>query len=65
MIGDLKYVVDRISILLTNERHDYLIAFEEDKGRLPLDLRDDLFSGLIKFVSIHALQITESPGCRP
>lgn len=36
--GDLKLVVDGISLLLTNQQHNYLIAYEEAKIRYPSDL---------------------------
>lgn len=41
---DLKTVVDNLNLLLSNQRHDHLIAFEKAKMRYPKNLRVDIFS---------------------
>lgn len=38
IIGDLESVLDKISRLLIDERHNYLIAFKEDKNQMPIQL---------------------------
>lgn len=55
-IGDLKLVVDKIDVLLINQRNDYLIAFDEAKMRLPKNLRQPIFRDLIGHVTPYALQ---------
>lgn len=43
---DLKLVVDQISLLLMNERHNYVLKFEEDKLRISTVCRHDLYGKL-------------------
>jgi uncharacterized membrane protein YgcG len=51
--GDLKIVVDNLNLLLINQRHDYLIEFENAKVRYSLQCRIDLFQTfLIKFENV-------------
>lgn len=46
----------KISKLLTEERHNYLLAFEEDKDRMPNQLhRQFLFTLLKKYVTSYAM----------
>ena len=54
--GDLRKVVDAISLLLINEREDYAIAFDQDKFQLPIRLRKNIFSRLAKFVTTYAMR---------
>ena len=54
--GDLRKVVDAISLLLVNEREDYAIAFDQDKVQLSTRLRKDIFSRLAKFVTTYAMR---------
>ena len=54
--GDLKTVVDAISLLLTNEYHDYQIKLNEDKIRYPLELRKPIFQQLSPYVSTEAIR---------
>lgn len=35
MLGNMELVVDKISKLLIEEQHNYLIAFEKDKNQMP------------------------------
>lgn len=56
MTGDLKLVVDKIDMLLINQRSNYLIAFDEAKMRLPQELRLPVFRDLISFVTPFALR---------
>lgn len=46
----------KISKLLTEERNNYLLAFEEDKDRIPNQLyRQFLFTKLKKYVTLYAM----------
>ncbi len=46
----------KISKLLTEERYNYLLAFEEDKDRMPNRLhRQFLFTQLTKYVTSYAM----------
>jgi hypothetical protein len=54
---DLKLVVDNIDLLLKNQRHDYLIAFEEAKMRFSLKFRIDLFRNLSTLMTSYALRL--------
>ncbi len=46
----------KINKLLTEERNNYLLAFEEDKDRMPNQLhRQFLFTRLIKYVTSYAI----------
>lgn len=54
--GDLKAVVDGISLLLTNELHNYLIAINSAKDRYPTDLRKPIFQRLAGQVTSFALR---------
>ena len=62
----MESVVDKISKLLIEERHNYLTAFEEDKDRMPTQLyRQFVFTRLKKYVTSYAMlkilpQIKES-----
>ena len=55
--GDLKTVVDAIELLLTNQRHDYLNAFEIAKTRLSLKLRVPILRELTPYVTPFALRL--------
>ncbi len=45
-----------ISKLLTEEPHNYLLAFEEDKDRMPNQLHwQFLFTWLKKYVTLYAM----------
>ena len=55
-LGDLKIVVEKISDLLSQERHNYLQAFEEDKTRFPARLeKKPAFTSLKKYVTSYAM----------
>lgn len=54
--GDLKTVVDAISLLLYNQLHDHIIAVEEAKTRFPLRLRKPIFLQLAAYISHYALR---------
>jgi hypothetical protein len=43
LIEDLKTVVNKINLLLINEMHNHLIAFDEVKTRLSNDFRKLIF----------------------
>lgn len=52
----MESIVDKISKLLIEERHNYLIAFEEDKDRIPTQLyRQFVFTRLKKYVTSYAM----------
>ena len=53
---DLKTMIDGIVLLLTNELHNYIIAFEEVKSRYPLDLRKKVFNQLAAHVTPYAIR---------
>ena len=55
--GDLKTVVDAIELLLINQRHDYLNAFEIAKTRLSLKLRVPILRELTSHVTSFALRL--------
>ena len=49
-------VVEKISDLLIQERHNYLQAFEEDKSRFPVRLeKKPAFASLKKYVTSYAI----------
>ena len=54
--GDLKTMIDGIVLLLNNEMHNYLIAFEEAKSRYPIELRQKVFSRLAAHVTPYAIR---------
>lgn len=54
--GDLKIVVNAISLLLTNELHDHILAVNEAKMRVSLRLRKSIFQRISSYVSPHALR---------
>lgn len=56
LLGDLKTVVDRISMLLINERHDHLLKFDENKTRLPKTCRHDIYRHLSLWITSYALR---------
>ncbi len=61
-IDDLKIVMNNLNLLLINQRHDYLIEFENAKIRYSLQCRIDLFQTfLIKFENV---KIRYSLQCR-
>jgi hypothetical protein len=49
-------MMNDIDLLLTNEIHNYLIAFEEVKVRFPAELRLPMFDQLIAHVTLYALR---------
>ncbi len=52
----MKSIVDKISKLLMEEWHNYLIAFEENKDRMPTQLyRQFTFTHLRKYVTSYAM----------
>lgn len=53
--GNLKQVVDKISLLLRNERSDYLLRYESDKDRVPNNLANNFLKPLKRYVSSYAL----------
>lgn len=56
IIGDLESVVDKISRLLIDEWHNYLIAFKEDKNQMPIQLHQQfLFTRLKKYVASYTI----------
>lgn len=54
--GDLKSVVDAITLLLTNENHNYLIAMYLAKDRFPTNFRKAIFQRLAGHVTPYALR---------
>ena len=59
--GDLKIVVDGISLLLTNELHDHLITINEAKNRFPMRLCKPIFQQLAAYISPYALRKIGEP----
>lgn len=55
--GDLKTVVDSISLLLTNQAHDISLAISSAKIRYPADLRLPIFQHLAASVTPYALRL--------
>jgi hypothetical protein len=54
--GDLKTMIDEINLLLNNQHHEHLIAFEEARTRFPNELRKLIFRHLAAFVSSYVLR---------
>ena len=54
--GDLGTVVKSIELLLTNELHNHLIAFDEAKMRYPLDLRKAIYSKIAPHITSVAIR---------
>ncbi len=55
-LRDFKMVVEKISNLLSQERHNYLQAFEKDKTCFPVRLEKKLtFTSLKKYVTSYAI----------
>ncbi len=55
-MGDVESVVTKISKLLSEKRHNYLLAFEKDKDRMPNQLYwQFLFMRLKKCVTSYAM----------
>lgn len=50
-------MVDSIDLLLINQRHDFLMAFDEAKMRFPIELKINVFSNLQGFVTPYALRL--------
>ena len=53
---NLKLIVDKIDILLFNQRSNYLLIFDEIKMRLSQKLRFLIFRDLINFITLFALR---------
>lgn len=55
-LGDLKIIVEKISNLLSQKRHNYLQVFEEDKTQFPIRLeKKPVFISLKKYGTSHAI----------
>ena len=52
----MKLIVDKIDILLFNQRSNYLLIFDEIKMRLSQELRLLIFRNLISFITLFALR---------
>jgi hypothetical protein len=50
-------VVDNINLLLMNQRHDFLILFDEARMRFPMELKINVFSNVQSFVTPYALRL--------
>jgi hypothetical protein len=55
-IDDLKIMMNNLNLLLINQRHDYLIEFENVKIRYSLQCRIDLFQNIFAFVTFYVLR---------
>ena len=55
MIKNFKVVVDKISLLLKNERSNYLLNFENDKNKVSSHLQNSFVKSMTKFIIIYAL----------
>lgn len=57
LTGDLNTVVNKIEILLMNQRKEYAIKIEDAKMRVLFDLQIPLFHGLVSHITPHALRM--------
>jgi hypothetical protein len=55
-IDDLKIMMNNLNLLLINQRHDYLIEFENVKIRYSLQCRIDFFQNIFVFVTSYVLR---------
>lgn len=55
-IGDLKTVVDKLNLLIINERQDFIIKWEEDKTRISKDCRTDIYREISVWITTYALR---------
>lgn len=53
--NNLKIVMNNINLLLKNQRHNYLIAFDEAKMHFLIKLQINIFRNLLTFVTPYAL----------
>jgi hypothetical protein len=56
-IDDLKIVMNSIDLLLMNQRHDFLMIFDETRMRFLMKLKVNIFSNLQSFVTSYALRL--------
>ncbi len=49
-------VIDKLDLLLLDQRHNYVQKLEKTKTRLPFELRLPIFRDLTAFVTSHALR---------
>lgn len=57
IVNDLKIVMNNINLLLMNQRHDFLMIFEETRMRFSMKLKINIFSNLQSFLTSYALRL--------